>query len=30
MSPMALLLNVLWLVFGGLWTAIGWGIADDA
>ena len=27
MSPMALLLNVLWLVFGGLWTAIGWGIA---
>jgi uncharacterized membrane protein YccF (DUF307 family) len=27
MSPMALLLNVLWLVFGGLWTAIGWCIA---
>ena len=27
MSPMALMLNLLWLLFGGLWAAIGWGIA---
>jgi uncharacterized membrane protein YccF (DUF307 family) len=27
MTPIALLLNLLWLVFGGVWTAIGWGIA---
>ena len=27
MSPIALLLNVLWLVFGGLWAGIGWGVA---
>ena len=25
MSP--ILLNLLWLVFGGLWMAVGWGIA---
>ena len=24
MSPFALLLNVLWIVFGGLWMAAGW------
>ena len=27
MSPIALLLNLLWLLFGGLWAAVGWGIA---
>ncbi len=27
MSPVSLLLNVLWIVFGGLWMAIGWTIA---
>ena len=27
MSLIALLLNLLWLLFGGLWAAIGWGIA---
>ncbi len=27
MSPVSLLLNVLWIVFGGLWMAIGWAIA---
>ena len=27
MSPVSLLLNVLWIVFGGLWMAIGWLIA---
>ena len=27
MTPMALLLNLLWLVFGGLWMGIAWGIA---
>src|SRR5208282_1860331 len=26
-SPFSLLLNVLWIVFGGLWMAIGWLIA---
>jgi uncharacterized membrane protein YccF (DUF307 family) len=23
MSPMSLLLNVLWIIFGGLWMAVG-------
>ena len=27
MSPLSLLLNLLWVVFGGLWTAAGWLIA---
>ena len=27
MSPVSILLNLLWLVFGGLWMAVGWGIA---
>ena len=27
MSVLSLLLNVLWIVFGGLWMAIGWVIA---
>ena len=27
MSVFALLLNLLWIVFGGLWMAIGWVIA---
>jgi uncharacterized membrane protein YccF (DUF307 family) len=27
MSPIALLLNLLWLLLGGVWMAIGWGIA---
>ena len=27
MSPLSLLLNVLWIVFGGLFMAIGWLIA---
>jgi uncharacterized membrane protein YccF (DUF307 family) len=27
MSALSLLLNVLWIVFGGLWMAVGWGIA---
>src|SRR5580658_8253938 len=27
MSPLSLLMNVLWIVFGGLWMAIGWLIA---
>ena len=27
MSPVSLLLNVLWIVFGGLWMAIGWLVA---
>ena len=27
MSPVSLLLNVFWIVFGGLWMAVGWGIA---
>ena len=27
MSPISILLNLLWLVFGGLWMAVGWGIA---
>ncbi len=24
MSPVSLLLNLLWIVFGGLWMAVGW------
>ena len=27
MSAMSLLLNVLWVVFGGLWMAFGWVVA---
>src|SRR4029077_4443058 len=27
MSPLALLLNLLWIVFGGLWMALGWIVA---
>lgn len=27
MSPVSLVLNVLWIVVGGLWMAIGWVIA---
>src|SRR5436309_12424502 len=27
MSPLSFLLNVLWIVFGGLWMAAGWVIA---
>ena len=27
MSPMSLLLNLLWIVFGGLWMAVGWVFA---
>src|SRR5437762_12348267 len=27
MSPLSLLLNVLWIVFGGLWMAVAWGVA---
>jgi uncharacterized membrane protein YccF (DUF307 family) len=27
MSTLSLLLNILWIVFGGLWMAIGWVIA---
>jgi uncharacterized membrane protein YccF (DUF307 family) len=27
MSPLSFLLNVLWILFGGLWMAIGWVIA---
>jgi uncharacterized membrane protein YccF (DUF307 family) len=27
MSPMSLLLNVLWIIFGGLWMAVGWVVA---
>jgi uncharacterized membrane protein YccF (DUF307 family) len=27
MSPLSLLLNVLWIVFGGLWMALGWLLA---
>ena len=28
MSPLSLLLNVAWIVFGGLWMAVGWVIAS--
>ena len=27
MPPMSLLLNLLWIVFGGLWMAVGWIVA---
>jgi uncharacterized membrane protein YccF (DUF307 family) len=27
MSPVSLLLNLLWIIFGGLWMAVGWLIA---
>src|ERR1700739_5089898 len=27
MSPMSLLLNLLWIIFGGLWMAVGWILA---
>jgi len=27
MSPLSLILNILWIVFGGLWMAVGWLIA---
>jgi uncharacterized membrane protein YccF (DUF307 family) len=27
MSPMSLLLNLLWIIFGGLWMAVGWIVA---
>jgi uncharacterized membrane protein YccF (DUF307 family) len=27
MSPVSLVLNLLWIVFGGLWMAVGWVIA---
>jgi uncharacterized membrane protein YccF (DUF307 family) len=27
MSVISLLLNLLWIVFGGLWMALGWVIA---
>jgi uncharacterized membrane protein YccF (DUF307 family) len=27
MSPLSLLLNLLWIVFGGFWMAVGWVIA---
>ena len=27
MSPLSLVLNLLWLAFGGLWMAVGWGVA---
>ncbi len=27
MSPLSLLLNLLWIVFGGLWMALGWVVA---
>jgi uncharacterized membrane protein YccF (DUF307 family) len=27
MTPMALLLNLLWLLFGGVWMAMAWGVA---
>jgi uncharacterized membrane protein YccF (DUF307 family) len=27
MTPVSILLNVLWIVFGGLWMAIGWVVA---
>ena len=27
MSPLAILFNLAWIVFGGLWMAVGWLIA---
>jgi uncharacterized membrane protein YccF (DUF307 family) len=28
MSPLSLVLNLLWIVFGGLWMAVAWGVAS--
>ena len=28
MSPLSIILNLLWLIFGGLWMAVAWGIAS--
>jgi len=27
MSPLSLLLNLIWIVFGGFWMAVGWAVA---
>jgi uncharacterized membrane protein YccF (DUF307 family) len=27
MSPFSLLLNILWMIFGGVWMAVGWIVA---
>jgi uncharacterized membrane protein YccF (DUF307 family) len=27
MSPISVILNLLWIIFGGLWMAAGWMIA---
>ncbi len=27
MSPVSLLLNILWMIFGGVWMAVGWAVA---
>ena len=27
MSPLSLLLNILWMIFGGIWMAVGWFVA---
>ncbi len=27
MTPVSLLLNILWIVFGGFWMAVGWMVA---
>ncbi|MBR1216444.1 YccF domain-containing protein [Bradyrhizobium sp. U87765 SZCCT0131] len=27
MSPVSLLLNILWIVIGGFWMAVGWAVA---
>ena len=27
MSPLSLFLNILWIVFGGLWMALAWAVA---
>jgi uncharacterized membrane protein YccF (DUF307 family) len=27
MSPVSLLLNILWIVLGGFWMAVGWAVA---
>ena len=29
MPPVSILLNVLWIVFGGFWMAAGWVVADS-
>ena len=28
MSPVSLVLNILWIVLGGFWMAIGWAVAS--